>query len=318
MSFILFHHPDYIAPLPPGSSFPMNKYGLLLNAFQELGVTPNLIAPDPMPTPWIAAVHDPAYVESVLTQTVDRAVARRIGFPVTARVARRSELAVGGTWSAARAALQHGYAANGAGGSHHALPDSGAGFCVFNDLAVAAHRLLEEGDARRVMIVDLDVHQGDGTAVCLAGQPDAFTFSMHAERNFPVRKARSSLDVSLPDGLGDTGYLEALDAHLPAAIAAFGPDLILYQAGVDPHVGDRLGRLSLSDAGLQARDAYVRDLAHAEGVPLASTMGGGYARDEQRMELAHRHARSMLVLAGLPIPSPRPSNSLLASMARPA
>ncbi|MGB3722454.1 MAG: histone deacetylase [Pacificimonas sp.] len=318
LTFPLVHHPHYVAPLPAGSSFPMNKYGLLLTAFEDMGVAPDMHVPDPMPEAWIAAIHNPAYVEAVLTQTVGKTTERRIGFPVTKRVAERSELALGGTYLAARLALDRGYAANGAGGSHHALPDTGAGYCVFNDLAVAANRLLTEGHTSRIMIVDLDVHQGDGTAVCLAGRADAFTFSMHAERNFPVRKARSSHDVALPDGLGDTGYLETLDRELPPLFERFRPDLILYQAGVDPHESDRLGRLSLSDAGLQARDAYVRDLAKAAGVPLASTMGGGYGRDEERLELAHRHARSMLVLAGIPVPAAQgsgsrgPSNSFFA------
>ena len=300
MVFPLYHHPAYVAPLPAGSSFPMNKYGLLMVALEEYGARADIRAPAPMAAAWIAAVHEPAYVDAVLTQAVPREVERRIGFPVTAKVARRSLLALGGTYEAALAARERGYAANGAGGSHHALPGAGAGFCVFNDLAVAANRLLAEGHARRVMIVDLDVHQGDGTAVMLAGRPDAFTFSMHAERNFPVRKARSTRDVPLPDRLGDSGYLEALDRELSAAFAAFRPDLVLYQAGVDPHESDRLGRLALTDAGLIARDTYVRDLCREAGVPLASVLGGGYSTDAGRMELARRHARSILTLAGQP------------------
>ncbi|MEO0501236.1 MAG: histone deacetylase [Pseudomonadota bacterium] len=301
--FPLVHHPHYVAPLPAGSSFPMNKYGLLLRAFEELNVAPDMRAPEPMPADWIAAIHDADYVEAVLAQCVPQEIERRIGFPVTARVAERSRLALGGTYLTARIALDRGYAANGAGGSHHALPGTGAGFCVFNDLAVAANRLLAEARARRIMIIDLDVHQGDGTAVMLAGREDVFTLSLHAERNFPVRKARSSLDVPLADRLGDTGYLAALDRHLPSAFADFRPDLVLYQAGVDCHERDRLGRLALTDAGLQARDSYVRDLCHGAGVPLALTMGGGYGRDEERLELAHRHARTMLTAAGMPIPS---------------
>ena len=297
MPFSLLHHPDYVAPLPAGSTFPMNKYGLLMLALEEAGADMEVLTPDPMPRQWIAAVHEPDYVDAVMTQTVDRQIERRIGFPVTERVARRSALSTGGTWQAARIALERGFAANGAGGSHHALPATGAGYCVFNDLAVAAHRLLEEGDARRILIVDLDVHQGDGTAVCLAGRPDAFTFSMHAERNFPVRKARSSLDVALPDGLSDSGYLAALDTHLPAILDDFAPDLILYQAGIDPHEDDRLGRLALTDAGLAARDRYVSEIAKERRIPLASVVGGGYAADPQRMELARRHARTILTCA---------------------
>ncbi|MGB7405062.1 MAG: histone deacetylase [Pacificimonas sp.] len=303
MSFPLVHHADYVAPLPPGSSFPMNKYGLLLQAFEEMSLAPDMLSPEPMPRGWIEGVHNADYVEAVLSQTVEKPIERRIGFPVTERVARRSRLALGGTYLAARIALETGFAANGAGGSHHALPDTGAGYCVFNDIAVAANRLLVEGHARRVMVIDCDVHQGDGTAVCLAGRADVFTLSVHAERNFPVRKARSSLDIGLADRTGDDDYLAALESHLPNALRSFSPDLVIYQAGVDPYEGDRLGRLSLTDAGLQRRDAYVRDLLSDAGIPFASTMGGGYGRDEERLALAHRHARSMLVLAGIPVPS---------------
>lgn len=251
--------------------------------------------PAPMPRHWIEAVHDPAYVDQVATLTVPREKERRIGFPVTERVMRRSMLSPGGTWAAARLAMRHGYAANAAGGSHHALHDSGAGYCVFNDLAIAANRLVEEGDARRILILDLDVHQGDGTAALMAGRGDVFTLSIHAERNFPVRKARSTLDVGLPDGTGDDAYLDALMQVMPGVLDDFRPDLILYQAGVDPHVDDRLGRLALSDAGLDRRDRAVMHAARRRGIPLASTMGGGYGED--RMAIARRHAESMIRLA---------------------
>lgn len=295
--FALVHHPAYVAPLPAGHSFPMDKYGLVMVALREAGAKWHEHVPEPMPREWIEAVHSPDYVQAVLTASVDRERERRIGFPVTERVALRSRLSAGGTFLAARLALTHGYAANTAGGSHHAMPDGGAGYCVLNDLAIAANRLLAERLARRVMIVDLDVHQGDGTAVMLAGRPDTFTFSMHAAKNFPVRKARSSHDVELVDGLEDAGYLDVLAHELPACLDRFDPDLILYQAGVDPHVEDRLGRLALSDAGLAARDRLVMREARARGVALASTLGGGYTRDEKRLEVARRHARSILALA---------------------
>jgi acetoin utilization deacetylase AcuC-like enzyme len=293
--FPLVHHPDYTAPLPPGHSFPMDKYGMLLVALEEAGVAHERVAPEPMPREWLEAVHAPDYVAAVLEARVDPERQRRIGFPVTPRVARRSQLSAGGTYLAARLALQRGFAANGAGGSHHALPDTGAGYCVLNDLAIAANRLLEERNARRIMIVDLDVHQGDGTAVILAGRADAFTFSMHAAKNFPVRKARSSRDVELPDGMSDDAYLAALARELPACIDAFRPDLILYQAGVDPHVDDRLGRLALSDEGLSARDRFVMAEAKRAGAPLASVLGGGYARGSA-MVVARRHAATIATL----------------------
>ena len=288
------HHAYYVSPAAPGSAFTFDKYGLVRTALEETGVAHMLHRPDPMPHRWVEAIHDPAYVAEVAAADVPPGKTRRIGFAVTERVARRAFLAPGGTWLAARLALEHGYAANSAGGSHHALADSGAGYCVFNDLAIATHRLIAEGDAKRVMIVDLDVHQGDGTAMLMAGRTNVFTFSIHAERNFPSRKARSSFDLGLPDATGDQDYLAALAAHLPPAIDAFAPDLILYQAGVDPHRDDKLGRLALSDDGLTRRDRFVMREAQVRGIPLASVLGGGYGDD--RLEVARRHVRSILAL----------------------
>lgn len=289
------HHPGYVAPAPRGSAFRFNKYGLVREALLNSGRAMTMHDPGAMPRCWIEAVHDADYVDEVMAAAVPRAKERRIGFPVTADIRERSLLAQGGTWLAALLALDHGYAANGAGGSHHALPDTGAGYCVLNDLAVAANRLTAEGRVSRVMIVDCDVHQGDGTAVLLAGRPDIFTLSCHAEKNFPVRKARSSLDVALPDGLGDQGYAEMLGSTLPAILDDFRPDIILYQAGVDPHVHDRLGRLALTDAGLEDRDRFIMREARARGIALASVLGGGYGDDHG--EVAARHARSILTLA---------------------
>ena len=220
------------------------------------------------------------------------ATERRIGFPVTPAVARRTLAVAGGTYAAACHALAHGFAANGAGGSHHALPDGGAGYCVTNDLAIAANRLLAEGRVDRILIVDLDVHQGDGTAAIFAGRHEVATFSMHAAKNFPVRKARSTRDVELPDGMGDADYLAILAAELPPLFDAHRPGLVLFQAGVDPHADDRLGRLALSDAGLAARDALVIRACRTRGVPVASTLGGGYAAD--RMTVARRHAAGLI------------------------
>ena len=289
------HHPDYVAPGAPGTGMLFDKYGLVPMALDEMGVAYELYRPEPMPRAWLDAVHDPDYVEEVLSCRVPPDKERRIGFPITPPVSRRAAMSPGGTWLAARLALRHGFAANGAGGSHHALYDTGAGYCVFNDLAVAAHRLIAEATVRRILIVDCDVHQGDGTAALTAGCEDIVTFSMHGEKNFPARKAVSDLDVPLADGTGDDGYLAALAAHLPPLIDEVQPDLIFYQAGVDPHEGDRLGRLALTDAGLEARDRFVMRAAMARGVPLASVLGGGYGND--RMAVARRHARTMLTLA---------------------
>lgn len=284
-----------MAPRPVRGTFKFDKYYLVMEALRESGAAITEHAPRPMPREWLEAVHCPSYVEQVFRAAVPREKERRIGFPVTPQIASRVRHTNGGTWLAARLAMQHGYAANSAAGSHHARHETGAGYCVFNDLAVAANRLIAEGDVRRVLIVDLDVHQGDGTASLLAGRSDVFTLSIHAEKNFPVRKARSSLDIALPDGVDDDSYMETLERHLPEAIDCFAPDLVLYQAGVDPHAEDRLGRLALSDAGLEARDRFVIRSARQRGLPLASTLGGGYGTDQRAVAL--RHARSMLAMA---------------------
>jgi len=294
MTFSLVHHSDYVAALPPGHSFPMDKYGLLMLALADLGTEYDAHVPEPAPRAWIEAVHTPAYVAAVFDGALTREQERRIGFPVTPAMVRRSRLVVGGTYLAARIALDTGFAANTAGGSHHALPDGGAGYCIFNDLAVAGARLLAEGRVRRLAVVDLDVHQGDGTAAIFAGRDDAVTLSMHAAKNFPVRKQRSTRDVELPDAMADGDYLAVLATELPAFLDAHRPDLVLYQAGVDPHVDDRLGRLALSDDGLAARDAFVVETCRSRGVPVASTLGGGYGTD--RAAVALRHARSIIAL----------------------
>lgn len=295
MSFALVHHSDYVAPLPEGHSFPMDKYGQFMAALADSGAAYDIHAPDPVPVDWIEAVHDPAYVAQVFAGTLPREVERRIGFPVSERIARRARLVGGGTWLAGRLALRHGFAVNSAGGSHHALPGGGAGYCVFNDLGVAGARLLAEGAVERLMIVDLDVHQGDGTAAIFADEPRVVTFSMHAAKNFPSRKQPSTRDVGLPDAIGDAEYLAVLSEELGPLLDGQSPDLVLYQAGVDPHADDRLGRLALSDAGLQRRDAYVVETCRARGIPVAATLGGGYGHD--RRAVAERHVRGVLAMA---------------------
>ncbi|WP_209348731.1 histone deacetylase [Pontixanthobacter sp. CEM42] len=284
-----------MAPPPERGTFKFDKYQLVMVALRESGAAMTEHAPDPCPREWLEAVHDPSYVEEVFTQTVPHEKERRIGFPVTPHIASRVRHTNGGTWLAAQLATKHGYAANSAAGSHHALHDTGAGYCVFNDLAVAANRLIAEGDATRILIVDLDVHQGDGTASLTAGCEDIFTLSLHADKNFPVRKARSTLDVALPDGVDDDGYMDTLSRHLPLIIDDFDPSLILYQAGVDPHADDRLGRLNLTDEGLTIRDRFTVREARKRGIPIASALGGGYGNDQRIV--ADRHARSMLAMA---------------------
>lgn len=288
------HHPDYVAPAPAGSAYLWNKNGLVRDLLLGEGSRIIWHEPDPMPQSWLEAVHDPDYVAEVREVRVPQHKTRRIGFPVTEAVARRAERVPGGTFLAARLAQRHGYAGNSAGGSHHALAETGAGFCVFNDLAVAAVRLVEEGHARRVLIVDCDVHQGDGTAALTAGRPDIATYSIHAEKNFPVRKARSTVDVGLPDGTGDAEYLDILAGTLLPLLVSFDPEIVLYQAGVDPYAGDRLGRLALSKAGLVARDHWMAETLRRRSVPFASALGGGYGADA--LEVAERHVASILTL----------------------
>ncbi len=293
------HRADYMAPPPERGTFKFDKYQLVMIALREFapdhGVALVEHAPEPMAREWLEAVHCPAYVDQVFSASVPKDKERRIGFPVTPHIASRVRHTNGGTWLAAQLALEHGFAANSAAGSHHALHETGAGYCVFNDLAVAANRLIAEGTAKRVLIADCDVHQGDGTASLTAGRDDIFTLSFHAEKNFPVRKARSDLDIALPDKAGDAEYLAALNRHLPEVLDSFRPDLVLYQAGVDPHEDDRLGRLSLTDKGLDMRDRYVVGTIRQRGIPVASVLGGGYGNDQRAV--ADRHARSMLAMA---------------------
>ncbi len=215
------HHVDYMAPPPTSGTFKFDKYQLVMMALRASGYPMTEYAPEPMPGEWLEAVHDPAYVAQVFAAQVPREKERRIGFPVTPHIASRVRHTNGGTWLAAQLAMRHGYAANSAAGSHHALYETGAGYCVFNDLAVTSNRLIAEGDAKRILVVDLDVHQGDGTAALTAGREDIFTFSMHAAKNFPVRKAQSDLDIELADGTDDAGYMEQLERHLPVLLDSF-------------------------------------------------------------------------------------------------
>ena len=283
------HHPAYSAALPPGHRFPMHKYARLAQVLQDEGLIgpEGFHRPEPASFDLLAAVHDPTYVRQVLDAAVPPGVERVIGLPVTRGLSDRVQSAVGGTLMAARLALRYGLACNTAGGSHHAGPKGGAGFCVFNDIGVAARALIDAGDIRQVLVVDLDVHQGDGTAFIFEYEPRVFTFSMHGEKNFPVRRGPSDLDIDLPDGTGDEAYLAELRAILPILLQRVAPDLIFYIAGVDPHESDRLGRLALSDQGLAARDAYVLQTC-LPVAPVVGVIGGGYDDDIDR--LARRHA----------------------------
>lgn len=289
------HHPDYMAPRPERGTFKFDKYYLVMEELRAANEAITEHAPEPCPREWLEAVHDPEYVDEVFRAEVPHAKERRIGFPVTEAIRDRVRHTNGGTWLAAKLAMEHGYAANSAAGSHHALAETGAGYCVFNDLAVASNRLIAEGDAKRIAIIDLDVHQGDGTASLTAGREDIVTLSVHAEKNFPVRKARSNIDIGLPDAATDAAYMAVLQTQIPKLLDEFAPDFVFYQAGVDPHKDDKLGRLALTDEGLTMRDRFVVREARKRGLPIASALGGGYG-DDQR-EVAARHARSILAMA---------------------
>ena len=246
----------------------------------------------------LALAHHPSYIERVSTGALSESEVRAIGFPWSPQMVERSRRSAGATIAACRAAGEEGVAANLAGGTHHAYADHGEGFCVFNDAAVAARLMQAERRARRVAIVDLDVHQGNGTAAILARDESVFTLSLHGEHNYPFSKETSDLDVALPDGTGDDAYLEALDGALHAMYQRFAPDLIIYLAGADPHENDRLGRLKLSMAGLARRDRLVLEQARGRGIPVALAMAGGYGRNIddtvavhlQTLQLASGHA----------------------------
>lgn len=307
-----FHSDRYVLPLPEGHRFPMPKYRLLRERVEGLPGLELVEAP-PASEGELALAHEPAYVGAVLDGTLSPAMQREIGYPWSERMVERSRRSVGATVAAARAALTgDGLAANLAGGTHHAGPAQGGGYCVFNDVAVAArlmqaewHRRRGHGPATllRVAVIDLDVHQGNGTAAIFRDDPTVFTLSLHGAKNFPFRKVPGDLDVDLPDGCTDEPYLDALDGALAQLWDRHGdtpPGLVFYLAGADPHEGDRLGRLKLTHAGLLERDRRVLGACLARRIPVAIAMAGGYGRDiadsvtvhENTIRLAIEHQRA--------------------------
>mgnify|MGYP001380929627 CR=1 FL=1 len=276
----LFYTDIFVLPLPTGHRFPMEKYSRLRETLLASGDfrEADFHLPHAATDQELARAHDPAYIQQVCAGQLPERAQKRIGFPWSAGMVERSRRSAGATICACRAAFVDGVAANLAGGTHHAFRDRGEGFCVFNDAAVAARAMQNEGRARRILIVDCDVHQGNGTASILAGDDSIFTFSIHGARNFPFEKELSDLDIELPDGCADAGYLIRLDEGLNIAFDQARPDLVIYLAGADPYHDDRLGRLALSFAGLAERDRRVFSRCKALGIPLAIAMAGGYAR----------------------------------------
>ncbi|WP_182084783.1 histone deacetylase [Aureimonas sp. ME7] len=288
MPLPLVHHPAFDAEFDAAHRFPMRKFTRLAEILVEDGLVPTgFHQPVPALENWLELAHDPAYVAAVLHARVGGATEKAIGFPVDERVALRSRCATGGTVLAAELALEHGLACNTAGGSHHAAREGGAGFSVFNDVAVAAGVLLSQGSVGRVLVFDCDVHQGDGTARIFQDDAAVFTLSVHGERNYPHPKATSDLDVALPDATGDEAYLALLPELLERAMREARPDIVFYNAGVDPHIDDRLGRLALSDRGLAERDRRVIGFFREHGIPLAGVIGGGYSRDIETLSRRH-------------------------------
>ena len=280
----VFYADQFVLPLPAGHRFPMGKYRLLRDRLARELPEIKLMQAQSASDGELALVHTPGYVQAISDGSVDPGILREIGFPWSAAMAERARRSVGATNAACRAAFAEGVAANIAGGTHHAYADRGGGFCVFNDAAVAS-RLMQAEHARRqraplrVAIIDLDVHQGNGTARIFRGDSTVFTLSLHGQKNFPFRKEPSDLDVDLPDGTGDDAYLQALERALDELAHRFDPGLVVYLAGADPHEGDRLGRLKLTWDGLEARDRRVFDWAWQRGLPLAFAMAGGYGRN---------------------------------------
>ena len=279
----------YTVPLPPGHRFPIAKYGLLRERVlnERLVRADDMHEPDRVAREDLLRVHDAEYVDRLTSGGLDEGALRRLGFPWSEQLVERSFRAVGGTCEAATAAMSTGVAINLAGGTHHAFADHGEGFCVLNDVAVAARALLASGRIERAAIVDLDVHQGNGTHAIFADDPRVYTFSMHGARNYPFHKVPGDVDVELDDGTRDAPYLDLLADALPRVLAASRPDLVFYLAGADPHEGDLLGRLALTHDGLARRDHLVLRTCRDAGIPVAITIAGGYGRDIDTTVEAH-------------------------------
>lgn len=281
-----YYSDHYVLPLPEGHKFPMAKYELLRRRVEAAAIG-TLEEASRAEDEDLHRAHDPGYVARVATGALDDRELRRIGFPWSHAMVERSRRSAGATMAACRAALSDGVAVNLAGGTHHAFADRGEGFCVFNDSAVAARAMQAEARIRRAIVIDCDVHQGNGTASIFSGDDTVTTYSIHGANNFPYRKETSDVDVPLPDGTRDEAYLEALARTLPAAIRSARADLAIFVTGADPHENDRYGRLKLTATGIAARDRFVFGACRAAGIPVAASMAGGYGRDVEQVVAIH-------------------------------
>ena len=298
MNMQIYYADHFVLPLPPGHRFPMSKYARLRERVSEAGIIPphELAEPPAATDAQLMLVHDPAYVRRVADGTLDAQEQRRIGFPWSMQMVERSRRSVGATIAAARSALQYGFAANLAGGTHHAYADHGEGYCVFNDVAVAIRTLMHDQLIESAGILDTDVHQGNGTAAIFRDDPSVFSFSVHGANNFPFRKEASSLDVPLADGAGDEEFLAAVSAGVTAVLGR-KPDIVFYIAGADAHERDRLGRLRVSARALAERDDLILGACQRAGVAAVVVMGGGYGSDVE--ETVAIHLNSVLAAADL-------------------
>ena len=289
MSFSVWSSARYTFPLPEGHRFPVAKYAMLRDRVVAEGIVAadRVFDPDAATDEDLLLVHTAEYVQRFNDGRLDAAELRRIGFPWSPELVERSRRAVGGTLEASRHALRHGMAMNLAGGTHHAFADHGEGFCVYNDVAIAIRSLQRDNVISRAAVVDLDVHQGNGTHAILVGDPDVYTFSMHGGKNYPFHKVPGTLDIELPDHTGDEAYLEALTSALPRVLADAAPDIVFYIAGADPHEGDALGRLAMTFEGLVQRDNFVLTQCREVGIPVAVVIGGGYGRNVEDTVQVH-------------------------------
>lgn len=291
--------PEYRLRLPEGHRFPMLKYELIYEQLLYEGTCSeaNFFHPAPVDDHWVLGVHTAEYVHQLKTLTIDPAMMRRIGFPLTAELIHREWIITQGTIDCTRKARQDGVALNVAGGTHHAFPDRGEGFCMLNDVGVAAHYLLETGQSKRILVIDLDVHQGNGTAVMFQQEPRVFTFSMHGKDNYPLKKEQSDLDIELATGTADEVYLNTLYDTLPGLIRREAPDFLFFVSGVDILGSDRLGKMSVSREGCLQRDTFVFEQARKYGLPITVSMGGGYS--PRLVDIVEAHCNTFRVANSL-------------------